>query len=347
MEPHCHLPVPGTPPSSCLCTGTSGTSGTRLSVWPCKWTQTDCGEAPGVVAQCGGSAMGGTGLHPLSVLVCGCVSAWLGFQPVPADSETRAAPKMGCARGCSSDGNSQESGFLRPESCRVAAREEAPAESPLLTPDWPQGLVPMARLGDTGVGRVPTQPQDGTWPPATPHTPLGQPSQHRGQSDAGKGGGCACAPHPANPRLAEGAPQEQQYPDPMAQPAPGWTQGWQGLSVLMWDRIRVKVPPAPRGQWGSGLAPLGGLCGGCAGREEHCRHSGTGSSVISPHSAAAGPWLCPNPGPGKGGHPPSSGTATQPWASLFSLFFSLTQWKTIFERLHHAGVSGAAGGELG
>lgn len=77
-----------------------------------KLPQTDCGEAPGVVAQCGGSAVGGTGLPPLSVLPCGCVSAWLGFELVPAGSETRAAPKMGCARGCSSDGNSQESGFL-------------------------------------------------------------------------------------------------------------------------------------------------------------------------------------------------------------------------------------------
>lgn len=87
-----------------------------------------CREAPGVVAQRGGSAMGGAGLSPLSVLACGSVSAWLEFQLVPADSKTRAAPKMGCARGCSSDGNSPESGFLQPESCRVAASGEAQAE---------------------------------------------------------------------------------------------------------------------------------------------------------------------------------------------------------------------------
>lgn len=118
-------------------------------------SQTDCGEAPGVVAQCGGSAVGGTGLPPLSGLACGCVSAWLGFQLVPAGSETRAAPKMGCASGYRSDGNRQESGFLRPESCRVAASEEAPAESPLLTLGWAQGYAPTGQAGGHWRGQGP------------------------------------------------------------------------------------------------------------------------------------------------------------------------------------------------
>lgn len=117
--------------------------------------QTDCGEEPGVVAQCGVFAVGGTGLPPLSGLACGHVSAWLGFQLVPADLETRAAPKMGCARSCSSDGNSQESGFLRPESCRVAASEEAPAESLLLTLGWAQGYAQTGQAGGHWSGQGP------------------------------------------------------------------------------------------------------------------------------------------------------------------------------------------------
>lgn len=137
--------------------------------------QTDCGEATGVVTQCGSSAMGETGFPPLSVLARGCVSAWLGFQLVPADSETRAAPKMGCARGCSSDGNSQESGFLRPESYRVAASEEAPADSLLLTRGWAQGYALTGQAGGHWREQGPTKPQDGT-PHSTGTSEPGPPS---------------------------------------------------------------------------------------------------------------------------------------------------------------------------
>lgn len=112
----------------------------------------------------------------------------------------------------------------------------------------------------------------------------------------------------------------------MAQPAPGQTQGWQGLSVLMWGpNLYESFPSSPR----PGGLRFGQSRGSLRGR---CWHGGTlpslrdrehrVSSVISPQTAAAGPWLCPSPGQGRGGgRPSSSGTATQPWASLFSRFF--------------------------
>lgn len=98
--------------------------------------------------------------------------------------------------------------------------------------------------------------------------------------------------------------------------------------MLIWGQKSPPSSPGPGGlQFGQSRVSLWGH----AGTEEHCRHSGTGSSavssVISPQTAAAGPWLCPSPGRAEGGHPSSSGTATQPWASLFSLFFPLPSGK--------------------
>lgn len=130
--------------------------------------QTDCGEAPGVVAQCGGSAMGKgwggrrTGDRAPSPL-CPCL--WLcqclaGIPTSPCRLRDQGSPKDGLCQGCSSDGNSQESGFLRPESCRVAASEEAPAESLLLTLGWAQGHAPAGQAG-------------GLWSGQGPHTVLG------------------------------------------------------------------------------------------------------------------------------------------------------------------------------
>lgn len=76
------------------------------------------------------------------------------------------------------------------------------------------------------------------------------------------------------------------------------------------------------------------------------QHRGRVSPVIGLQTATAGPWLHPRPRQGRGGRPSSSPEQGQPLStrSLFSpFFFSLPpQWKTIFEHLDHAGVSGAA-----
>lgn len=143
-------------------------------------------------------------------------------------------------------GMAGESGFLQPESCRAAAGEEAPAESPL--PHWAghEDLPWLAELMGTGVGRDPrTAPG---WDLALP----GHPGQHLCSTGAGPEQCwqsrtlhlCLC-PRPAPLRLGAGL-QEQQCPDSMAQPAPRWTQQEDaelvGLSMLWADH-----PPAPQG----------------------------------------------------------------------------------------------------
>lgn len=123
--------------------------------------------------------------------------------------------------------------------------------------------------------------------------------------------------------------------------------------MLMWGSNLCQSPPSsPRpaglqfGQcWGSLRGPCwhGGTLPSLGDRE----HRGRVSSVISPQTAAARPWLCPSPGQGRGGPPFIIGDGHSALGLSFLPFFFPTQWKTIFERLHHAGVSGAAGGERG
>lgn len=103
--------------------------------------------------------------------------------------------------------------------------------------------------------------------------------------------------------------------------------------MLMWGPNLCQSPPSsprPAGlQFGQSWGSLRGPCwhGGTLPSLGDREHRGRVSSVISPQTAAAGPWLCPRPGQGRGGRSSSSGTATQPWASLFSLFFSLPSGK--------------------
>lgn len=83
-----------------------------------------------------------------------------------------------------------------------------------------------------------------------------------------------------------------------------------------------KFPQIPKAR-GTAVWPVSGVSAGAvlARRNAAVTQRPGVNSVISPQTAAAGPWLCPSPGQGRGGRPSSSGTTTQPWASLFSLFF--------------------------
>lgn len=183
VEPHYHLPGPGMPPSSCFFTG--------CHTWH-RWHQPQCvalqmdwchpretaGRHQGLWHSMEALLWGGQGsLLSLSLLVAVSVLGWnsnWSLQTLRPGQPQRwavpgAAALMGTARKVdSSDLN--HTGWLPVKRHQLSHRCSHWAGHR----DMPQ----LAQLGDTGVGRVPTQPQDGIWPPATSHTALGHSSQH-------------------------------------------------------------------------------------------------------------------------------------------------------------------------
>lgn len=104
--------------------------------------------------------------------------------------------------------------------------------------------------------------------------------------------------------------------------------------MLMWGPNLCQSPPQLPKASGTPVWPVLGVSAGAVlARRGHCRHSGTGSTAAAsallsaPRRLLLGHGCVPAPGRAGGGHPSSSGTATQPWASLFSLFFSLPSGK--------------------
>lgn len=123
--------------------------------------------------------------------------------------------------------------------------------------------------------------------------------------------------------------------------------------MLMWGSNLCQSPPSsPR--------PAGLQFGQCWGSlRGPCWHGGDtavtrGPGAPRPRQLCYQPldgccWAMAvsQPRAGQGGPPFIIGDGHSALGLSFLPFFFPTQWKTIFERLHHAGVSGAAGGERG
>lgn len=121
--------------------------------------------------------------------------------------------------------------------------------------------------------------------------------------------------------------------------------------VLGW--VYSKAPQPRKAKRCSSVGPQG------VSKGQPWRHSGTTAPPLrhplSAPAAAARPWLCPNPRQAGGAsvHHQHSGNGL--WAtgfaflpSSFFFFFPFPPlWKTIFECLDHAGVSGAVYSEQG
>lgn len=98
-------------------------------------------------------------------------------------------------------------------------------------------------------------------------------------------------------------PQEHQHADPMAQPAPGQTGLAGALRADVGTKLISKFPQLPKAgglQFGQSRGSLRGRCWHGGTLPSLRDREGRVSSVISPQTAAAGPWLRPSPGQGRG-----------------------------------------------
>lgn len=165
--------------------------------------------------------------------------------------------------------------------------------------------------------------------------------------------GAVLAPPSCQPQAGRGNSPRVATPRPDGTASPSIDTGLAGaLCADERTKFVSKSPQLPKAR-GTPVWPVSGVSAGAVlARRDTAVTQGPGAPQprqlsYQPPDGCCWAMAVSQPRAGQGGHPSSSGTATQPWASLYSLFFSPTQWKTIFERLHHAGVSGATGGERG
>lgn len=118
-------------------------------------------------------------------------------------------------------------------------------------------------------------------------------------------------------------PQEHQHTDPMAQPAPGQTGLAGALRADVGTKLVSKFPQLPKAgglQFGQSRGSLRGRCWHGGTLPSLRDREGRVSSVISPQTAAAEPWLRPSPGQGRGAALHHRGPPLSP-GPLFSPFF--------------------------
>lgn len=122
--------------------------------------------------------------------------------------------------------------------------------------------------------------------------------------------------------------------------------------MLMWGPNLCQSPPQLPKASGTPVWPILGVSAGAVlARRDTAVTRGPGAPqprqlLSAPRRLLLGHGCVPAPGRAGGAALHHRGRPLSP-EPLFSPFFFPTQWKTIFERLHHAGVSGAAGGERG
>lgn len=133
--------------------------------------------------------------------------------------------------------------------------------------------------------------------------------------------------------MGEGAPQEQQYPDPTARPALGWTQGWQGLSMLMWGPNLCQSPPQLPKASGTPVWPVLGVSAGAVlARRDTAVTRGPGAPrprqlCYQPPDGCCWAMAVSQPRAGQGGPPFIIGDGHSALGLSFLPFFSLPSGK--------------------
>lgn len=116
----------------------------------------------------------------------------------------------------------------------------------------------------------------------------------------------------------------------MAQPAPGQTGLAGALRADVGTKLVSKFPQLPKAR-GTPVWPVSGVSAGAVlARRNAAVTQGPGGPrqlCYQPPDGCCWAMAASQPRAGQGGRPSSSGTATQPWASLFSLFFPLPSGK--------------------
>lgn len=345
---------------------THGTTGTGLSAWP----QRDAGEERGVVARCGGLCSG-RDRAPSPLCPClGLCRCLAGVPPRPCrHPEARAATRAGLCQGPwlrwerpgkvdSSDLNHAGRLPVRRHRLSHLCRHQA----------GHGGLLQPARLGGTGAGRGPhTAPGCdliASPSPRAARTPgPASPQRWSGARATLAKRGAVPVPVPPTcpPQAGRGETPGEAMPGPHGTASPrvgtgGGRRAGRGSPRCCGEQVCGRAP-RPSKASGTPAWPVPGVSAGAmlAGRD---------STGVTPRPGA--PWphqpcyqppdgccramATSQPRAGRGGPPFISGDGhsalglSSPW---FVFFFFTPQWKTIFERLHHAGVSGAAGGERG
>lgn len=226
-------------------------------------------------------------------------------------------------------GMAGESGFFRPESCRAAAGEKAPAESPLPHRAGHEDLPWLAELMGTGVGRDPrTAPG---WDLALP----GHPGQHLCSTGAGPEQCwqsrtlhlCLC-PRPAPPGWELDSRSSNAQTPRHSQP-----QGRHSGRTLSWwgSPCCGQSTPQPQKASGTPAWPVPGVSAGAALAPRDSAGVTQGPAAPRPRQPCYRPpdshcWAMATSQAqaGQGGPPfiiARAGTATQHQVSLFSLFF--------------------------